>query len=246
MTDTHRPIPDDCVVFDTESTGLEVSEGHRLVELGAVRMRNGLPTKETFHTYINPQRNVDPDAEAVHGLSNHFLQDKPLFGEIVYKFLSFVGDFKLAAHNAAFDKKFINAELQKVGLPPLPDDRFVDTLPIARKKFPGAQASLDALCRRFNINTDSRDKHGALIDSILLAEVCVELNGGRQASMFDSLKVAEQVTVTTGPAVPVRTFIQRATPEELARHQELIATIPNSIWAKLAAREAFPNQTEAA
>jgi DNA polymerase III subunit epsilon len=232
---TQNEIPENCIVFDTETTGFDPLTGDKLVEIGAVRMIGGLPTKETYHTYINPQRSVPDAAVKVHGLTGAFLSDKPLFEEIAQDFLDFVGDLKLTAHNAPFDAKFINTQLAEIGLPTFAEDRFIDTLPIARKRFPGSQVSLDALCRRLKISLASRDKHGALIDSELLAEVCVELMGGRQTALFETLGTRESAQETVARAAEISTFVLAATEEEKARHAEkILAKLgPKSIWAKL-------------
>ncbi|MBU9697872.1 DNA polymerase III subunit epsilon [Rhodobacteraceae bacterium HSP-20] len=171
------------IVLDTETTGFEPSEGHRIVEIGAVELFNHLPTGRTYHQYINPQRSMPKEAFEVHGLGDDFLRDKPVFKAIGQAFLDFIGDAKLVIHNAAFDMKFLNAELEWAGLPGLPWARAVDTLAIARSKFPGAPASLDALCRRFGVDNSAREKHGALLDSEILAEVYLELVGGRQPDL---------------------------------------------------------------
>ncbi|RVT83453.1 DNA polymerase III subunit epsilon [Rhodobacteraceae bacterium CCMM004] len=168
------------IVLDTETTGFEPETGDRIVEIGAVELLNHMPTGTTYHEYINPERSMPQEAFEVHGLGDDFLKDKPVFKAIGQAFLDFVGDAKLVIHNAAFDMKFLNAELGWIGLPPLPDDRAIDTLAIARKRFPGAPASLDALCRRFGIDNSARTLHGALLDSEILAEVYLELIGGRQ------------------------------------------------------------------
>jgi DNA polymerase-3 subunit epsilon len=168
------------IVLDTETTGISAADGHRLVEIGCVELDNHVPTGRVFHEYLNPQREVDAGALEVHGLSNEFLSDKPLFADIADRFLEFVGNAPLVIHNAAFDMGFLNAELKRLGRPPLPDEQAIDTLAIARRKFAGAQNSLDALCRRFGIDNSNRTKHGALLDSELLAEVYLELVGGRQ------------------------------------------------------------------
>ncbi|WP_104018491.1 DNA polymerase III subunit epsilon [Roseovarius nitratireducens] len=168
------------IVLDTETTGLEPVEGHRVVEIGAVELYNHMPTGRTYHQYINPKRPMPEEAFAVHGLGDDFLRDKPLFAEIGAQFLEFVGDARLVIHNASFDMKFLNAELEWCSLVPLPMNRAIDTLAMARKKYPGAPASLDALCRRFGIDNTARTLHGALLDSEILAEVYLELIGGRQ------------------------------------------------------------------
>lgn len=169
------------IVLDTETTGFEPSEGHRIVEIGAVELVNLMPTGRTYHQYINPQRPMPQEAYQVHGLGDEFLADKPRFAEVAQAFLDFIGtDSRLVIHNASFDMKFLNAELGWLNLPPIAGDRAVDTLLIARRKFPGSPASLDALCRRFGVDNSAREKHGALLDSEILAEVYLELLGGRQ------------------------------------------------------------------
>lgn len=170
------------IVFDTETTGLDPASGHRVVEVGCVELIDYLPTGNAFHRYINPQRDMPPEAEKVHGLSATFLNDKPLFKEISREFLAFVNGDPLVAHNAAFDMKFINAELIAAGHNAIDPATAIDTVKIARRKFPGAPASLDALCRRFGVDLSVRTKHGALLDAELLAEVYLELMGGRQSS----------------------------------------------------------------
>ncbi|MEX5727964.1 DNA polymerase-3 subunit epsilon [Rhodovulum iodosum] len=168
------------IVLDTETTGFEPGEGDRIVEIGAVELWNHLPTGKTFHEYINPERAMPQAAFEVHGLGDDFLRDKPVFAHVGQAFLDFVGDARLVIHNAAFDMKFLNAELGRMGLPLLPNEQALDTLAIARQKFPGSPATLDALCRRFGVDNSAREKHGALLDSEILAEVYLELIGGRQ------------------------------------------------------------------
>lgn len=168
------------IVLDTETTGFEPSEGHRIVEIGAVELLNHLPTGRTYHQYLNPQRMMPKEAFDVHGLGDDFLRDKPLFAAIAEGFLLFIADAPLVIHNARFDMKFLNAELTAAGLPVLPQARAIDTLMMAREKFPGSPASLDALCRRYGVDNTRREKHGALLDSEILAEVYLELVGGRQ------------------------------------------------------------------
>ncbi|MEM9239779.1 MAG: DNA polymerase III subunit epsilon [Pseudomonadota bacterium] len=168
------------IVMDTETTGLDPDKGDRIVEIGGVELLNHMPTGRTYHQYINPERAMSQEAFEVHGLGDEFLSDKPVFKSIAQEFLEFVGDAKLVIHNASFDMKFINAELGWLGLKPLPYDQAIDTLDIARRKFPGSPASLDALCRRFSIDNSARTLHGALLDSEILAEVYLELIGGRQ------------------------------------------------------------------
>lgn len=193
------------IVLDTETTGFEPSEGHRIVEIGAIELFNHLPTGRTYHQYINPQRSMPKEAFEVHGIGPDLLEppgeakpgsvtlrDKPLFKAIGQAFLDFIGDAKLVIHNAAFDMKFLNAELQWAGLPGLPGNRAVDTLMMARSRFPGSPASLDALCRRFGVDNSSREKHGALLDSEILAEVYLELIGGRQPDLVLSSAPSNQ------------------------------------------------------
>ncbi len=171
------------IVLDTETTGFDPDQGDRIVEIGAVELFNHLPTGKVYHQYINPQRDMPTSAFEVHGLSGEFLSDKPVFAAVGQAFLDFVGEAKLVIHNASFDMKFLNWELKKIGLPVIPWARAVDTLAIARQKFPGSPASLDALCRRFGVDNSRREKHGALLDSEILAEVYLELIGGRQPDL---------------------------------------------------------------
>ncbi|MDK3017850.1 DNA polymerase III subunit epsilon [Pseudodonghicola flavimaris] len=182
------------IVLDTETTGFDPHAGDRIVEIGAVELHNHMVTGNTYHQYINPQRDMPEDAFRVHGLSEEFLSDKPVFAQVGQAFLDFIGDAKLVIHNASFDMKFLNAELKWMGLPELPWEQAIDTLAIARKKFPGAQVSLDALCRRFGIDNSARTLHGALLDSEILADVYLELIGGRQPDF------ALNVEQSRGPA----------------------------------------------
>jgi len=168
------------IVLDTETTGLDPAQGHRIVEIGAIELSNHMPTGRRFHEYINPEREMPQEAFAVHGLGDDFLRGKPVFAQTVDAFLEFIGDARLVIHNASFDMAFINAELGRAKRPPIPVEQALDTLEIARRKFPGSPASLDALCRRFGIDNASRTLHGALLDSEILAEVYLELIGGRQ------------------------------------------------------------------
>ena len=173
------------IVFDTETTGLRPEDGERIIELGAVELENGFPTGQTFHEYLNPEgQRIHPDAKQVHGIADEDLLDKPTFGQIADRFFAFVAEAKLVAHNAEFDMKFINSELARISRKPFPPGRVVDTLKIARRKFPSAKNSLDALCSRFGIDNSHRSKHGALLDSELLAEVYIELSGGKQAALI--------------------------------------------------------------
>lgn len=194
------------IIFDTETTGLSPREGHRLVEIGCIEMIDRFPTGRVFHKYLNPERDMPLEAFEIHGLSSDFLKDKPRFAEIAEEFSSFIGDAQLVAHNAGFDMGFINAEFARLGKPPLSLERVVDTVMLARRKFPGARASLDALCDRFGIDRGHRTKHGALLDAEILAEVYSELLGGKQANlMLDSSrqpKTAQQVTAGAIAARP--------------------------------------------
>ncbi len=171
------------LVLDTETTGLSVTEGHRIIEIGAVEMVNLSATGRSLHRYINPERDIDVGAHGIHGLSSEFLADKPVFADILTEFTDFIKDDLLVIHNAPFDIGFLNAEFLRCGHPTLSMERVIDTLPLARQKYPGAQASLDALCRRFGVDKSHRDLHGALIDADLLASVFVELQGGRQPGL---------------------------------------------------------------
>ncbi|RBI84667.1 DNA polymerase III subunit epsilon [Rhodosalinus halophilus] len=178
------------IVLDTETTGLDPFDGHRIVEIGAVELYNHVPTGSHFHEYINPERPMPEEAFAVHGLGDEFLRDKPLFAGISDRFIEFIADARLVIHNAEFDMRFINAELARISLPELPMQRAIDTVAIARKRFPGSPASLDALCRRFGIDNSARTLHGALLDAEILAEVYLELIGGRQPGLSLGLSAA--------------------------------------------------------
>lgn len=226
------------ICLDTETTGLDPFSGHRIVEIGCVEMINQVRTGNHFHVYLNPERDMPREAENIHGLSAEFLSDKPKFREIARSFLEFIGDSPLVIHNAAFDLKFLNAELDVQRLPTIDPARATDTVLIARKKFPGSPANLDALCKRFNIDLSSRTKHGALLDAELLAEVYLELKGGRQASilMEEEVVVSEESKATESNIlefvghtdIPYRQF--PASPDELAAHQVAVAKIKNPLW----------------
>jgi len=172
------------IVLDTETTGLDPANGHRIVEIGCVELLNAIPTGETFHAYIDPGRDMPEEAFRVHGISTEFLAGKPVFAKVVADFLKFAGGAKIIAHNAEFDMRFLNAELALLGVAPIASDRVIDTLALARRKYPGAANSLDALCARYGIDTSRRIKHGALFDAGILAEVYAELTGGRQAALI--------------------------------------------------------------
>ncbi len=222
------------IVLDTETTGMDPSTGDRLVEIGAVELINHLPSGKHFHVYINPERSVPADAVAIHGLNDEFLKDKPTFGEVVGEFLDFIEESKLIIHNAEFDVKFLNAELKMFGFPSLDWRRVTDTLKIARQKFPGSPANLDALCRRFGIDNSNRTLHGALLDSQLLAEVYLELMGGRQRGLEISVEKTSTAAIVTETSSrvqrPARDFPVSA--EELAAHETMIAALKNPLWKK--------------
>ena len=226
------------IVLDTETTGFEPSEGDRIVEIGAVELFNHLPTGRTYHQYINPERNMPEAAFNVHGLSEEFLSNKPLFKDIAQDFIDFIKDSKLVIHNASFDMKFLNAELKWVNRPALPNNQAIDTLAIARRKFPGSPASLDALCRRFGIDNSLRTLHGALLDSEILAEVYLELVGGRQPDLV--LSGPEVKTSADGspssdwrPAPRPKPLPSRLSETEKAAHDSFIAALgSDSLWTK--------------
>ncbi len=222
------------IVLDTETTGLDPNSGDRLVEIGGVELINHMPTGETYHQYINPERDMPEGAFAVHGLSSEFLSDKPVFASIAQEFLDFIGDSKLVIHNAAFDMKFLNAELKWINKPQLPWSQAIDTLDMARKKYPGAQNSLDALCRRFGITTE-RELHGALLDSQILAEVYLELIGGRQPDFMLSVVKTDAGGKTehseyTPPKRPTP-LPPRISEAEARAHAEFVEKLgENAIW----------------
>jgi len=226
------------IVFDTETTGLDPSGGDRMVEIGCVEIYNRIETGRHFHAYFNPERDMPLGAEAVHGLTAMFLSDKPRFQDKVEELLEFIGDAPLVAHNATFDFAFLNFELERCGRSPVCISRMVDTLMLARTKHPGAKHSLDSLCMRFGIDRSQRIKHGALLDAQLLAQVYVELTGGRQIGLG-------LVTETTGIAVSsaARPIVVRqpraprphfAAAEELERHRAFISKLINPLWARFA------------
>jgi DNA polymerase-3 subunit epsilon len=213
-------------------------EGHRIVEIGAIELLNKMPTGRTYHQYINPERNMPKEAFEVHGLGDDFLRDKPVFKTIARAFIEFVGEATLVIHNAAFDMKFLNAELTALGHPGLPMSQSLDTVAMARRKFPGAPASLDALCRRFGIDNSAREKHGALLDCELLAEVYLELIGGRQPDFVLATAAAQtaahQRATQAGRArVRPSPLAPRLTEEEQAAHQAFLAKMGDAaVWLK--------------
>src|SRR3954469_10946457 len=220
------------IIFDTETTGLDPYQGDRLVEIGCVELVNGFPTGKTFHAYINPERDVPEQAFAVHGLSSEFLKDKPVFADVCEEFLAFVGDAPLIAHNAMFDLGFINAELERCKCAALQRERLVDTLMLARRRYPAGPNRLDDLCARFSIDASRRTKHGALLDAELLAEVYVELTGKRQArlGLIDVQVGATQQVVITVRARPAP-LAPRLSEAERAEHRAFVATLgEKAIW----------------
>ena len=219
------------VVLDTETTGLEPAEGHRIVEVGAVELVNHIPSGKRFQRYLDPERDMPEGAERVHGLTRAFLAGHKRFVEEADAILAFIGDAKLVMHNASFDLGFLNAELEQIGKPPLPLSRTVDTLALARRKYPGAPANLDALCKRFGIDRSAREKHGALLDAELLTEVYLELTGGRQPGL--ELQRAVRSPGATPAARPERTRTpgtHAPSEAEAAAHAAFVATLKESIW----------------
>lgn len=221
------------VVLDTETTGLDPGSGHRVVEIGCVELVNHLPTGETYQVYLNPDRTMPSGAFEVHGLGDEFLSQQKRFVEIADDFTEFVGDSAVIAHNAPFDIGFVKAEFALATLPEFKPSKVIDTVRLARRKFPGAQASLDALCRRFGIDLSVRTKHGALLDAELLAEVYLELIGGRQPGLILSAKAGIPVASDVEKAEkawPPRPHT--ASPEELAAHTAFVATLQDPIWLR--------------
>jgi DNA polymerase-3 subunit epsilon len=218
------------IILDTETTGLSPQQGHRIIEIGCIELVHKKPTGNTFHQYINPNRDVPAKSTEITGLTEDFLKPFPTFDKIVDRFIDFIADDMLVIHNAPFDMSFLNAELEWVKKPVLSKTRVTDTLLMARKKFPGSPASLDALCKRFDIDLSKRDKHGALLDAELLYYVYVELLGGRQRTLAFELEkniaVSENDKKVTN--FPVRSHA--ISPEEELLHEEFIATIQNAKW----------------
>jgi DNA polymerase III subunit epsilon len=222
------------VILDTETTGIDPREGHRIVEIGAVELLNHVPTSKVFHCYLNPQRDMPKEAEAVHGLTSEFLKDKPGFEEIADEFLDFIADSTLIIHNASFDVGFLNAELGYVRKAQIDMSRVVDTLAMARKKHPMAPNSLDALCKRYNVDASRRDKHGALLDSELLAEVYLELIGGRQISLTlpeEKMQRTVQMQTRGQPRQRSQPLPSRLTEDEASAHAALAQSLGGkSLW----------------
>jgi DNA polymerase-3 subunit epsilon len=219
------------IILDTETTGLDPSLGHRVIEIGCIEVINKIKTGKFFHRYINPRRDVPEEAFKIHGISAEFLKDKPFFEDIHQEFLDFVRDSSLVIHNALFDMKFINYELQRINKNLLLDLKIIDTLLLARKKFPGSPASLDALCKRFNISLESRTKHGALLDSELLYDVYVELLGGSQSELIlkSHMQNANLANLNVNKtSIKYRQFLPNE--EENLLHQKLLSKIANPVW----------------
>ena len=225
------------IVLDTETTGLDPHSGHRLVEIGCVELMGHIRTGNHFHVYLNPERDMPREAENIHGLSAEFLKDKPLFKSVAASFLEFIADSPLIIHNAGFDLKFLNAELDALGHSLIQMNRAIDTVLVARKMFPGSPANLDALCKRFSIDLTARTKHGALLDAELLADVYLEMKGGRQAKLLmeetitinaDGTSNAPTLTFSGHTDLPVRHF--PASSDELAAHRTMLEKLKNPIW----------------
>ncbi len=223
------------IIFDTETTGLDPLKGDRMVEIGCFEMVNRVATGRTFHAYFNPERTMPAEAEAVHGLSDAFLADKPRFVELAAELLDFFGDSPLVAHNAGFDFGFLNAELGLCGLEPVCKSRMIDTVALARVRHPGAKLSLDALCTRYGIDRSHRTKHGALLDAELLAQVYVELRGGRQIGLELAAEVDRRIEVTTVIVRSERIFRparpHAATAAELAAHARFLESVKSPLWS---------------
>ncbi len=226
------------IIFDTETTGLSPAGGDRMVEIGCVEMINRVETGRTFHAYFNPERPMPSEAEAVHGLGDTFLSDKPMFGDTADRLLEFVGDAPLIAHNATFDFGFLNAELQRCSRDPICLSRMICTLVLARSRHPGAKHSLDALCTRFGVDRSHRVKHGALLDAQLLAQVYVELTGGRQIglTLVDDGAATSSATASPAPERPFRAPRPHfASDSERERHRRFIAALANPLWERFLA-----------
>ena len=228
------------IVFDTETTGLEPLKGDRLVEIGCVELWNHIPTGKTYHVYMNPERSMPVEAFRVHGLSDEFLADKPLFRDVAEDFAAFIDGAVLIAHNASFDIGFINAEFGRLGRPAVPPERVVDTLALARRKHPAGPNSLDALCARYGIDTSKRTLHGGLLDAELLAEVYIELIGGRQADLV-LVTAEESIRIEARSGQSARPVLTRPAPlpprgseGEFVAHEAFVAKIKDAVWARYA------------
>jgi len=222
-------------VLDTETTGLDPFDGHRVVEIGCIELINRIPTGRVWHCHVNPERDVPYQAFEVHGLSTEFLRDKPRFAELADDMMSFIEGAMLVMHNAAFDFGFVNAELDRIARPLLRWDRVVDTLALARRRHPGAPCSLDALCKRYGVDLSEREKHGALLDCRLLAAVYVELVGGHQARLDFAVNGAQAVVGAGGQAVKPRErpLASRLTAAEIEAHRAFVATLgAEALWLR--------------
>jgi len=225
------------IIFDVETTGTRVEDGHRIIQIGALELIDLMPSGREYATLVNPERPIDPGAVAVHGITDEMVRDQPRFGDVVEDFLAFVGDAPLVAHNAEFDRGFLNAELARIGREPFPAARFVDTLLIARQRFPGQRNSLDHLCRRFGIDLSLREKHDALIDCRLLAQVYLELKGGRQAGL-ELIAENTQADQKDVVAAPRRSVVRPPRPHapseaEQVRHEAFVAeALTDALWLK--------------
>src|SRR5262245_57093945 len=230
------------IVLDTETTGLDAANGDRLIELGCIELLNRIPTGREFHRYLNPERDIHPDAVAVHGLTQEFLKDKPLFKDVAADFLAFIGDAPLVAHNASFDLGFINAELERASRPTLATNRVIDTLALARRRHPAGPNTLDALCKRYGIDLSQRTKHGALLDSLLLAGVYVELLGERQATLVFAGAGSTQAMIraAAGRAAPRPVpLAPMLTAEEEEAHRAFVKTLGGEpVWLQYLPEEA--------
>ena len=218
------------VVLDTETTGLKPEEGHRIIEIGCLELINHLPSGRKYHSYFNPNREIEAEATSIHGLTWKDLRGSPDFADQAASFLSFIAGDKLIIHNAEFDLGFINAELERLNLGLIASDRTVDTVLLARRKFPGSPANLDALCKRFSINNSKRGKHGALIDVDLLAQVYAELIGARQATLGFAAKSRDRAANARAPRVPRAPREHAASDEEVARHTAFLAKLRKPLW----------------
>ena len=224
------------IVLDTETTGFNAEGDDRIVEVGALELVNYVPTGKTFHHYVNPQRKIPENVTAIHGITDEMVRDKPIWAEIGGDFLEFIGDAKLVIHNAEFDMRFLNAEMGRMGFQPMPMSRAIDTLMLARGLFPGAPNSLDALCKRYNVDNSGRTYHGALLDSQLLAEVFLELAGGRQPELIGGGKInALSLSENDEPEIetilwPARTFA--ADKDEEIAHRKMVEGIKEALWTK--------------
>jgi len=231
------------IVLDTETTGLDPKNGDRLIEIGCVELLNRMPTGSEYHCFINPERDVPAGAEAVHGISTDFLKDKPLFDAVADEFLDFIGGDTLVIHNAPFDIGFLNAELERSGRPTILMERVVDTLAMARRKHPGGANNLDALCKRYNIDNSQRTKHGALVDSLLLAAVYIELLGERQTKLELDAAGADIGATSGGGRVQYRALQRqsplppRLTADDEARHRAFVDTLgEEALWLRYLTR----------